>query len=1725
MVIGGRGKPLPFLLCVLGGLREHKNTMLSFLLFSSLLPFLLEVDHLSALSHMPKPKQQQVDLLSILDDTELTNGDTDAPTGQEASRLYRIDPQILGGRTPKKVVQAALEAVRLYQSSEGRELSNEEKGILCQYVGGGALADLFRVPPPDKWANDAAALRELVSPQDFVKISRSITTAYYTPPTVIGAMYRALIRLGVKPVHNLPLKVLELGCGVGRFIGLSPDEWGNQIEWVAIEQDPIAGGIARLLYPGCVQIDRIEHIYLHPDRLDVHLGNVPYAATHPFDAQLRGWEFGGVHDYCIAKGIHALRPGGIESVLTSIGTLQSSRSQAFREQLAKQVRLIAAIKFPMTALKDGGTDASCDWLIFQKLREGEAGNGEEWVNTIDSPIMNPEKDAPFKMNQVFQLHPEWVLGNWGQDTLYGSPRLAIHPDSDKGDFLDQLEGAIANLPADIYVPPEAPITSKGLGTTTALPEHLKDNPPREYSLIWHNENPWQYRGGELHRYDLGSARKNKRVYWMVQLRNQVKQLIELQRQGCSDAELKEAQANLHRLYDSFTAHYGYLHGLGNAMAFSSDPEYPLVLSIEEWDSEKEVGTKTEIFSQRTIFYAPDVTISTPQDALTKCLAESGEVDLDYISLLLNLPEQEVIAALQAGDRPLIFHEPVTQQWVTRDEYLSGNVTLKLKQAEQAAEEIPNYLLNVTALKAVQPKPLKPGQIYVHIESSWMPNEVRAAFICHLFDIPAEQHSRIKVHGAYRYTVDFGVSISPALQQQYGTSRINASKLVEQAFNQTLPVIYDYHQDGSSTKNRTETRKAVQKQELIKRKFQQWVWGDWARCELLCGIYNKTFNSTVPRTFDGAHLKGNIPNLSVPWQQAIAKPERFYQLNAIWRCIISGNTLLQHPTGAGKTATAIIASQERRRLGLCSKPMLCVPDHLTLQQAGEANRIYPGLKVLIISSALCDTAKKRQEMASRMATGTWDLIVCSHSGMKFLALDPEFIQGCNSELLDAIRVDEEDKIDGSKRKQKGLEQRMENLEAKMEASEAQIKRDKVIRFDQCGIDELWLDESHEFLGLPTHSRMTDVLGVTGGTSDKALDLYHKCRYLASIKGAGKGVYLMTATPIRNILGQSWVNLMYLCPERLKEMGLFLFDQFISNFGLKVSKMEITAGGTMDLKTRLMGWINRPEFRKLWVTVADIVKEEQLNIGKPTPIYRAVEVEATPAQKKFFQDVARRAQACQGKRIKKGEDNLCVITTHVRQGVITIRLLPYSALTFLTPEEKEALKDENDKLQHLIRDTYEYWQDAKSPALCQLIFCDWGTPSSARFPLYQYCKDSWVAMGIPEDQIAFIHDATSDAQRYELFKAFRAGKKRILLGSTPKLATGAQFADQLAVIRRLDCPLRPLDIVQQNGRGIRPGNLNKVVEIVSYITVGEPVITKSEDGKKVKITGISPDAYLYAVNDRKMRMIQDGVYSDDEDLRVIDDLDAVETLDFATLMATAIGDQRYTTKLELENQIRQLEELRQDWQINHARAKHNLEHFPQEIEQSRQKLNHLTVDHRLFTSGDRILKLPNGAVVDKATEIGQAILDAVEGKALPDQTITIGTYAGGTLTANSQKNYFDDNISWNLVLHGKEGYSHKLSDTPLKVYNALNRIIEWVGERIEETQSRIAQMESELTIAHKLAEQPFEDEAKLIQLLEEHAKLSKELGLDGIGEVPDEGEEDEKEADGEVEIVGETPAPAP
>ncbi len=399
---------------------------------------------------------------------------------------------------------------------------------------------------------------------------------------------------------------------------------------------------------------------------------------------------------------------------------------------------------------------------------------------------------------------------------------------------------------------------------------------------------------------------------------------------------------------------------------------------------------------------------------------------------------------------------------------------------------------------------------------------------------------------------------------------------------------------------------------------------------------------------------------------------------------------------------------------------------------------------------------------------------------------------------------------------------------------------------------------------------------------------------------------------------------------------------------------------------------------------------------------------------------------------------------------------------------------------------------------------------------------MVMGIPADQIAFIHDATSDAQRHELFKAFRAGRIRILLGSTPKLATGAQFADRLAVIRRLDCPLRPLDIVQQNGRGIRPGNLNKAVEIVSYITVGEPVITKSADGKKVTISGISPDAYLYAVNDRKMRMIEDGVYSDDEDLRVIDDLDAVETLDFATLMATAIGDQRYTTKLELENQIRQLEELRQDWQINHARATHNLNHLPGEIERSQQQLQYLIADHDRFTSSDRTLRLSKGAVLKKATEIGQAVLDAIEGKAQPDLTLTIGTYAGGTLTAQSVKNYFDDGISWNLVLHGKEGYSHILPDTPMKVYNALNKIVDWVGERLEETTTRIGQMESELAIAYRLAEQPFEDEARLQELIEEHAKLSKELGLDGLGEVPEGNhEEGSDQPSGEVTVVKDAP----
>jgi len=1596
----------------------------------------------------------------------------------------RVDPKWLAGsKTVRQKIRdtlTAIETVKALQASN-RERTPADEQTLSQYWGMGLMTPLFKTPVDPTWAKDAERLQGLLSEDEYADVRSTIGTAYYTPAYLIDFIYQALARFGVRGGN-----FLEIGCGPGWFLGLTPQEW--RVKWTAVEKEPLSAAIAEMLYPQAVVVNRaIERTRLAFD-FDVTVGNVPYSEVAPYDPQNTLRSLGGVHDYCLMRQIEALRRGGLGAVLTSVGTLQAKKSQAFREWAAQRVRLIAALKLPMGALSEGSnTEASADLLIFQKLQEDEAGNPEEWVDLVESPIVNAETQAPFLMNRWFELHPEHLLGKLAIDKLYGH-RLALEAD---GDVKALLEGVLNRLPQQIY---EAPRSQKQYQEpdTKAIPLDLQDVKP--FAFVWHENEPWQCREGVLKRVKAtGAARK--RLWWLIMIKEAARAVVQVQWESDDNGALQQAQARLNRLYDEFTSikGMGWLHSQGNSNVFGQDPDYPLLLALEVWDTDyPELTRKADIFTQRTIQHVQSVDkVESAAEALVQSNLEQGRIDLEYMSRIYGKTIDTILIELQQGEHPLIFHDPVTQEWVSEDEYLSGNVRERLAKAETAAQTVPSYLINVKALQTVQLRPVEPGKIYARLGSPWLPADVITEFIRHVLQLP--QTHEVKVYKnprSSKWTVE-GANVSGLLNNsEYGTERVSAAKLIAQALNQKTPVVYDAYHDAT-VKNQAETRKAMQKQDRLKDLFKRWVWQDWERATKLAEIYNRDFNCFRRRKFNGSHLIGKIKGISSLWQERLSNPKRRYQYDTIWRMVKAGNTLAQHPTGAGKTALGVVASQLMRQYQLCHKPCLVVLDHLVLQQAAEAVQIYPGLQVLTISTKDLEGARKRQEFQARIGTGAWDLIVCSQTAFKMLSLLPEtkdkFVEAAIDTAEDDFRSSGRNKKRGAT---KNLEKAKDRARQKTEEAVEGGKRDQIY-FEHTGIDRLFIDESQEYLGLATNTQMTGVLGVMGSVSQMAQDLYYKSRYLAETYGEGVCMYLLTATPIRNTLGQFWVNLKLLCPQVLEERGIAAFDDAISVFAEAKTSVEITAAGILELKTRLASWSNKPEMQALWFLVSDLVQESELDIEKPECEYVIREVPASPSQLKFFDSVADRARKCRGKRIKKGDDNIPWITSDVKQGVIDLRLLPTGTLRkFLSDEEIGGLGDEFTKAKLLLEDVYESWANPvhQEERATQLIFCDTGTPNNeGRFSVYRWWKQQLIEKGVPESEIAFAHDATTDEQKADLTRKFRQGVIRILFGSTRKLGAGTHFPDHLLETRHVDCPLRPIDRWQRDGRQIRPGNRYKKVRNYSYVTTGKPY--QNEQHKTIQ--GLSPDSYLYEVNLRKANFILAGFY-EESDERTMEDIDET-TLDFATLVATATGDPRFKEKVALDNQIQGLllEEL--SYQGTQAMVKQKLHMLPRLIEEAQARLERYKTDQatRQPTSAKQFKIKLRDTMYTKRTEAGealQAIADALY-KGKLDGYEDIGAFAGFALMVQNLP------VSDQTLLHlrGKQTYTAVVRDTPKGTLQALEAALDNIDKQVGETMAVITQYQAEQAALAPIAGKPFEQTDALEAALKRQEELNRELGV--------------------------------
>jgi N12 class adenine-specific DNA methylase len=1617
-------------------------------------------------------------------------------------RNYSYTEEI-GVGSVKEKVKRNLEAIRLLQLLEetGRHPNDEQKAVLAQYMGFGLAPELFMETPPASWQELACLLKELVSTEQWYQLRSNVTNAYYTSPDVIREVHQGLMYLGFTGG-----KILEPGLGSGLWIGLVPETIQHRCKWTGVEIDPISGKIAQLLYPEAeIHIRGFQEATLPYNFFDLTCGNVPFGTSAPTDPTMPRIA-STLHDYFFVKAMHLARPGGLIAMLTSVGTLQSRRGRDVRQWIATVSDLVGAMRLPCTAFqKFTGTSVTTDLLIFKKReqKEVEPEWKQEWVEVCESDIVG-EDGNPLMMSSYYKAHPEMMLGKPCVDKLYGPGRSRLGLADDGRDLRTAIREAFRRLPDGIYTPALSSTgSSSRRSKTMPIPPELQDR-IKPYNYVWLDNKPWQVVAGRLTPCPIEGTAQT-RLYWLIQLRDTVKRVFEIQVRGGGDEELAKAQKQLNISYDRFVKRYGWVHDVATRRVFADDPEYPLLLALENYDPDRpEKTTKTEIFNTRTIAeHKPKTSAGNAKEALVYSLSERGRIDLDYMAMLLSSTEASVIEELEA--ERLIYHDPETRTWVSADEYLSGNVRLKLSLARNAALLDSSYQANIEALLTIQPKELSPGEIYARLGTAWIPTSDIEQFIAETLNV-----DKRKIHVHYlqsiaSWSVDVSVDVATSQNNTkvYGTSRIAAHRLIEMALNLRIPIVKDKISDEEYVVNKEETRKARTSQENLKDKFKRWLWSDLERADRLAKLYNEKYNCFALRKFNGSHLE--LPGMNPIWRAKL-KP---HQLNAIWRIICTGNALISHPVGAGKTIVMIAAAMELKRLGLCSKPCLVVKDHMVEQVASEVIQLYPKARVLIAGSAQM-SKQKRQEMTARMATGDWDIVLTSHTGFSKLKLGSEIVKRVLEEECAIVEAEYKTaKLgfgDESKRAVKVLERKLDSLKQKILDTANNSTKDDTIAFELIGIDTIFYDESQDVKRKELNTKMDRVLGVPNGSSYRAEDFYQKTRYMSYVLEPGRGIVLLTATPLSNSMAEGWVNQLYLQYHTLQQLGLLSFDSWVSNYAeIKVSA-EITAQLTIEVKSRLALFNNLPEWRTLFWQIADVVCEEELDIAKPTFNYETVEVPATTEQLKFFESIAKRAEAIQAGLVEPEEDNMPLITTHVRQGVIDLRLLQYSVLSkFLTPEEIEGLKDSYTKVDACIDNVYRIWKETRHTGATQLIFCDMGTPNKKnknRFCTYDKIKFGLVAKGVPASDIAYIHDAKTDEQKDALFRSVRYGKVGIFILSTEKGGVGTNCQDNVCAQHDLDCPLRPTDHTQRRGRSVRQGNRHDHVTIYRYVTQGKPYT--QADGKTV--AGLSPDSYLYQMSITKATFIEQAL-SGRSSARSIEDCSDV-ILSLSEAMASATGDPRLIRKVELDNQIGKLLIEERDYINQQLNIKRELERLPGVITSLVDKQGRISRDLNRVqdTSGKKFRIFLNDGErsfeVTKRVSAGQFINQfALELEATGKCGLfEIGKFSGFDVVVErpelfiKRKGKGKDKVDCLLHLVGEERYTTNICDNALGTIKSLEYLLsDRMLVLLQQTQDAIASYQKDYDDLAPQRDKPFVKAVLLAQALTEREELERELGL--------------------------------
>ena len=1312
------------------------------------------------------------------------------PASEENSQNYHIlKGELETGTIREKCWKniLAIETVKQLEK-EQRQATKEEQNILADYVGWGGIADVFDEKKP-QWQEERERIQTALTPEEYRSAVGSVLNAHYTQPVLIKAMYQVLAGLGFTKG-----RILEPSCGTGNFFGLLPESM-NKSTLYGVELDQMSAKIAGYLYPEVnIENTGFERTDYPDGYFDIAVGNVPFGDYRVNDPVYNRHGFL-IHDYFFAKTLDKLRPGGVAAFITTKGTMDKENTKV-RQYLFKRAELLGAVRLPNTAFKNAGTKVTSDILFLQK-REKEIADSE-WISVTEDAQGIP-------VNSYFAAHPEMILGTMKEISgPYGVETACIE---NEGVSLEiQLRDAIANITGHIpeRMPEERAEIQYGTEPVTDMPDREAN---RIYSYVVSEAGDIYYKNESGLEQQRVTKTTKSRITGMAAIRDCVRELIRLQVEETENTETKiqAEQRKLNTLYDSYTEEWGLLNSIANKRAFSEDSSYPLLCSLERLDEDRNLAGKADMFSKRTIRQKESIThVNTANEALAVSMTEHGKVDLSFMSGLCGKPGEKITEEL-AG---VIYRNPVTQEWETADSYLSGNVREKLRIAENFLESTPEYKRNVEALKNVQPKRLEASEIEVRLGSMWIPLEVYEQFMIETFQPPkyiAANHT-IKIQYS-SYTGEWniqGKNIDGSIlaTNTYGTKRANAYRLLENSLNLKNIQIFDTYTDSEGKEhrelNKKETILAGQKQDMIKEKFKDWIFKDRERREMLVTIYNERFNSIRPRQYDGSHLEfpGMNPEITL-------KP---HQKNAVAHQLYGDNTLLAHCVGAGKTFEMAAAAMEAKRIGITHKSLFVVPNHLTEQWGAEFLTLYPAANILVATKKDFQPAN-RKKFCARIATGDYDAVIIGHSQYEKIPLSAERQRNILEEQIDEIEmaISLAKEAQGENYTIKQMVKSRKNLEVRL-AKLNDKKKDDVVTFEELGIDRLFVDESHAFKNLFLYTKMRNVAGVAQTESQKAMDMYNKCRYMDEITG-GKGITFATGTPVSNSMTELYTIQRYLQYDRLQEMELGMFDNWASTFGETITALELSPeGSSYRMKTRFANFFNLPELMSVFQEVADIQTADMLKLPVPQAEYENIVLPASEQQKEILQSLAERAELVRNGAVDPSEDNMLKITTDGRKLALDQRLL------------NDMLPDtENNKVSACAERCFTIWEETKGQKAAQLVFCDSSTPKKdGTFNVYDALKEKLMKKGIPEEEIAFIHDANTDVQKARLFSKVRSGQVRFLLGSTSKMGAGTNVQDRLIALHHLDVPWRPADIEQQEGRILRQGNKNKKVKIFRYIT---------------------------------------------------------------------------------------------------------------------------------------------------------------------------------------------------------------------------------------------------------------------------------------------------------------------